>query len=65
LSVSKEADMAEPRDDQNKPDPKGKQSTEMPPAGPHARPDLTDNEKTPGTGSLPDDTGKNGDVGPD
>ncbi len=35
------------------------------PAGPHARPELTDNEKTPGTGSLADDTDAEGDVGPD
>ncbi|MFO7298161.1 MAG: hypothetical protein DIU57_006960 [Pseudomonadota bacterium] len=26
----------------------------MHPAGPHARPDLTDPEATPGTGALPD-----------
>ncbi|WP_083842557.1 hypothetical protein [Bradyrhizobium sp. ORS 375] len=25
-----------------------------PPAGPHARPDLVDEDKTPGTGMLPD-----------
>lgn len=35
------------------------------PAGPHARPDLTDREKTPGTGSLPDDKDGDSDVGPD
>lgn len=28
---------------------------DSPPAGPHAKPHLTDKEKTPGTGSLPDD----------
>jgi hypothetical protein len=38
---------------------------DLPPAGPHAEPDLTDMEKTPGTGSLPDDTNSEGDVGPD
>ncbi|WP_170149647.1 hypothetical protein [Rhodoplanes roseus] len=27
---------------------------DMPPAGPHADPDLTDSSKTPGTGVLPD-----------
>ncbi len=27
---------------------------DMPAAGPHARPDLTDPQKTPGTGSLPE-----------
>jgi hypothetical protein len=37
----------------------------MPPAGPHARPDLIDNEKTPGTGSLPDPQGGEADVGSD
>lgn len=37
----------------------------LPPAGPHATPELTDKEKTPGTGSLPDDTDGEGDVGPD
>lgn len=37
----------------------------LPPAGPHAQEDLTDKEKTPGTGSLPDDTDMEGDVGPD
>jgi hypothetical protein len=37
----------------------------LPPAGPHAQPELTDNEKTPGTGSLPDETDAEGDVGPD
>ncbi|CCD84866.1 conserved protein of unknown function [Bradyrhizobium sp. ORS 285] len=26
----------------------------LPPAGPHARPDLIDKDKTPGTGMLPD-----------
>jgi len=36
----------------------------MPPEGPHARPDLTDNEKTPGTGSLPDPDTKGVDIGP-
>jgi len=25
----------------------------MPPEGPHARPDLTDDEKTPGSGMFP------------
>ncbi|NMA98154.1 MAG: hypothetical protein GX970_08595 [Phyllobacteriaceae bacterium] len=35
------------------------------PAGPHARPDLTDKNKTPGTGSLPEDRAGESDVGPD
>lgn len=35
---------------------RAKQSADetLPPAGPHARPDLTDEEKTPGTGMLPE-----------
>ncbi|MCL4766222.1 MAG: hypothetical protein KJZ80_08315 [Hyphomicrobiaceae bacterium] len=36
---------------------------EMHPAGPHARPELTDFEATPGTGALPDIT-KDKDVDP-
>jgi hypothetical protein len=36
----------------------------MPPEGPHARPDLTDHDKTPGTGSLPDSDTKGVDIGP-
>lgn len=43
----------------------GSERERMPPAGPHAKPELTDHEKTPGTGSLPDDAGTEGDVGPD
>jgi len=35
------------------------------PEGPHARKDLTDTTKTPGTGSLPDDAAREADVGPD
>lgn len=38
-------------------------SGKMHPAGPHARPELTDYEATPGTGALPDIT-KGGDVDP-
>ncbi|MBX9456283.1 MAG: hypothetical protein KL863_09820 [Rhizobium sp.] len=36
-----------------------------PPAGPHAKKSLTDTEKTPGTGSLPDPDQPEADVGPD
>ncbi len=36
-----------------------------PAAGPHAQEQLTDHEKTPGTGSLPDESNKEADVGPD
>ncbi|MGV1958567.1 hypothetical protein ACQZ5G_23350 [Agrobacterium sp. 22-214-1] len=35
---------------------------DIPPAGPHAKPSLTDYDKTPGAGSLPDDGAK--DVSP-
>ncbi len=35
------------------------------PAGPHAREELTDKEKTPGAGSLPTDQGPEADVGSD
>lgn len=35
------------------------------PAGPHAKPELSDDEKTPGTGSLPDrSVGDEADIGP-
>ncbi|MFD1746231.1 hypothetical protein ACFSE1_12225 [Rhizobium helianthi] len=36
-----------------------------PAAGPHAREQLTDHEKTPGTGSLPDKNQGEADVGSD
>ena len=36
---------------------------DMHPAGPHARPELTNNDATPGTGALPDVT-ESGDVDP-
>lgn len=29
-------------------------ASDIPPAGPHAKPSLTDHEKTPGAGSLPE-----------
>jgi hypothetical protein len=35
------------------------------PEGPHAQERLTDREKTPGSGSLPDDATREADVGPD
>lgn len=35
------------------------------PAGPHAREKLTDREKTPGTGALPEKDQPEVDVGPD
>ena len=36
-----------------------------PAAGPHAKPHLTDKEKTPGTGSLPEPDATEADAGPD
>ncbi|MFK3780383.1 hypothetical protein [Agrobacterium sp. NPDC089420] len=36
--------------------------SDIPPAGPHAKPSLTDYDKTPGAGSLPDEDTK--DVSP-
>ena len=36
-----------------------------PPAGPHAKEKLTDREKTPGTGALPEKGQQEADVGPD
>lgn len=35
-------------------EPVGKSAAGKPAAGPHAKPSLTDPEKTPGTGALPD-----------
>jgi hypothetical protein len=34
----------------------------MPPAGPHAKPELTDPIKTPGAGALPTSDRKDGDA---
>jgi hypothetical protein len=39
-----------PKDPELKPKPE----PDMPPAGPHERPELTDPEKTPGAGTLPE-----------
>jgi hypothetical protein len=39
--------------------------TEGKPAGPHAKERLTDRDKTPGSGSLPESGGREADVGPD
>ena len=58
--------MAETQRKQESP---GKQQDKTPPAGPHAKERLTDREKTPGTGALPDPVQEGGqpeaDVGPD
>jgi hypothetical protein len=34
----------------------------LPAAGPHARPELVNEEATPGAGALPSDTARGGDV---
>ncbi|BCP55006.1 hypothetical protein K32_36230 [Kaistia sp. 32K] len=61
--------MPDAKRDTRDADPKSDKKTTrkvepMPPEGPHARPDLTDHEKTPGTGSLPDSGTKGIDIGP-
>lgn len=45
--------------------PEKKSEAMVPPAGPHAKDRLTDYEKTPGTGALPQKGQKEADVGPD
>jgi len=40
--------MTDEKDKAPKPNP------DIPAPGPHARPELTDNDKTPGSGMLPD-----------
>lgn len=52
------------KEDQEKPE-RGIQRDRVPAEGPHAREDLIDREKTPGTGSLPGPNGEESDVGPD
>lgn len=42
-----------------------KHPEKTPPAGPHAQDRLTDHDKTPGTGALPDSGEPEVDVGPD
>ena len=42
-----------------------KEPEKTPPAGPHAKERLTDREKTPGTGALPEKGQPEADVGPD
>lgn len=39
--------------DKTRKNPKPARDDKMPPAGPHAKPELTDYEKTPGSGMLP------------
>jgi len=59
--------MAEDKQAQNAVENGGTEAAakKTPAAGPHARDDLTDKEKTPGTGALPDETAKEADVGSD
>jgi hypothetical protein len=40
--------------DQPKDKNRAQQSSKTPSAGPHAKPELTDNSKTPGAGALPE-----------
>ena len=47
-------------EDQPKDKQRAQQSSKTPAAGPHAKPELTDNSKTPGAGALPE-PGKSGD----
>lgn len=50
--------MSDPTPDRpdrpDRPEPRKPSSETIPPAGPHADPDLTDERKTPGAGTLPD-----------
>ena len=56
--------MSDPRD--GRPNETSNPETGQPAAGPHADPELTNEDATPGTGSLPDDTSDNeADVGSD
>lgn len=48
-----------------KQEPTARASEKTPPAGPHAQERLTDHEKTPGTGALPQKGQPEADVGPD
>ncbi len=59
--------MAEDKQAQDAVENAGKDAAtkNTPAAGPHARADLTDKEKTPGTGALPDEAAKEADVGSD
>lgn len=44
-------------------EPKTDDEKKPPAAGPHAKPELTDHEKTPGAGTLPDGDGQEADPG--
>jgi hypothetical protein len=62
--MSKQQEAPSGKEQAVRPAPGKPASRTMPPEGPHARPDLTDHEKTPGTGSLPDPDTKGIDIGP-
>lgn len=38
--------------------PNKRSDTDLPPAGPHAKPELIDKEKTPGSGMMQDEGGE-------
>ncbi|KQW27176.1 hypothetical protein ASE36_19710 [Rhizobium sp. Root274] len=46
-------------------DEKGSTAKDLPAAGPHDKPELQDQMKTPGAGSLPKTGSQDTDVGPD
>ena len=50
----------EDRKNEDRKAPERPKDPSMPPAGPHARKDLTNPMATPGTGSLPDKEGDEG-----
>lgn len=50
---------------QRKPEDLTEKQEKTPPAGPHAKESLTDYDKTPGTGALPEKGQPEADVGPD
>ncbi|MGV3550262.1 hypothetical protein [Rhizobium sp.] len=54
--------MTEAQRERRRPDGTAEQP---PPAGPHAKDSLTDHDKTPGTGALPEKGQSEVDVGPD
>jgi hypothetical protein len=56
--------MDDPKSRPEQPESQGGNKQDEP-AGPHAREDLTDYDKTPGTGSLPGGPGGESDIGPD
>ena len=49
----------------DKKDAPERKTEKTPPAGPHAQERLTDRDKTPGTGALPEKDQPEADVGPD